>query len=90
MVLLGNRLHRLLQHAVYAVLHHDGIIQRFNMDVTGAALERRKDRGVYQPDDRTDVCFRGEALDRDGLVACFIFTDHVEGEAFGGFVQHTL
>ena len=55
MVFFGDRLHGMLQHAVDAVFDDHRIVKRLDVDVAGTALERGKDGGVYQPDDRTYV-----------------------------------
>ena len=89
-VLLRDRLHSLLQHAIDAVLHEHRIVLSFDVDITCATFQGGEDRRVHEANDRTDVFFRRQTLDGDGLVAGFIFTHDVEGEPLGGLVEHPL
>ena len=59
------------------------------MNVAGSPLERGKDDRVHQPDDRTGLFLR-DLLDRDRFVAALVFTNQLELEAFGRFLQHAL
>ena len=59
--LLVDRLHRLVQHAVDAVLDHHLAVAGLDVDVRGAALQRVEDRRVDQLDDRRGV--RGQPVD---------------------------
>ncbi len=59
-MLLGNGLHGVLQHAVDAVLDHHIVVFRLDVDVAGAALERIENGGIDQPDDGAFV-FRWSA-----------------------------
>ena len=68
-MLLGDGRHRLLQHAVDAVLDDHRIVAGFDVNVAGSPLQGGKDRGIHQPDDWADVAFLREPLDRDGFVA---------------------
>src|ERR1019366_6678983 len=90
MVLLGDGLHGLLQHAVNAVLDDHGVVARLDVDVAGAPLQRGKDRGIHQPDDGADVGLGRQLLDGDGLVGIFVFDNYVQREALAGFLQHAL
>ena len=89
MVLLRDRRHGFAQRPVDAVLHADFGVSRFDVDVTGAALERGEDDRVHEPDDRTRF-FLGDLFDRDGLVTGFVFTYQIELESFRRFFQHPL
>ena len=89
-VLFGDGLHRLLQHAVNAVLDDHRIVARFDVNVTGAPLQGGEDGRVHQADDGTDVGFRRQLLDGDGLVGVLVFGNDVERETFAGFFQHAL
>ena len=82
-----------VQHAVNAVLDDYRIALSLNVDITGALLQRGKNCGVHQADDRANVGFRraGNAVNGDVLVAAaFIVADHVQHKAFAGFFQHAL
>ena len=82
--------HGLLQDAVDAVLDEDRIVVGLDVDVGSAALECGEDGGIDQPDDGADVFFAGELLDRDVFVGVVVSGEHVEGEAFAGFVEDAL
>ena len=83
--------HGFLQHAVDAVLDVHRIVVALDVNVGGAALERGEDGGVDQADDGADVLgFAGQLLDRDVFVGVFVAGEHVEGEAFAGFVENAL
>ena len=56
MPVFGEGLHRVLQDAVDAVLHHHFGIARFDVDVARAALEGREDHGVHQANDGAHAC----------------------------------
>src|SRR6476646_4730223 len=91
LVLAGDRVHGLLQHAVNAVLDHHRVVAALDMDVAGPALQSGEDGGVHQANDGADVAFGGQPLDGDGFVAArLVFADDVQGEAFAGFFQHAL
>ena len=64
---LVDRRHRRLQHAVDPVLHVHRVVLRLDVDVARAALDRRVDRRVHQPDDRARV--RRELVDGQLVVA---------------------
>ena len=89
-MLARNRRHGRLQHAVDAVLHDHRIVVRFNVNVGGAALESGEDGRVHQADDRADVFFAGQLLDRDVFVAVFVAGQHVEGQSFAGLIENAL
>src|ERR1700733_6292902 len=89
-VFAGDRRHGHLQHAVDAVLYDHRVVVGFNVNIGGAALERGEDGGVDQANNGADVFFAGELLDGDVFFRVFIAGQHVEGEAFAGFVQHAL
>src|ERR1700733_3426990 len=89
-VFAGDRRHGHLQHAVDAVLYDHRVVVGFNANIGGAALERGEDGGVDQANNGADVFFAGELLDGDVFFRVFIAGQHVEGEAFAGFVQHAL
>ena len=87
---LGERLHGVLQHAVNAVLHDDFGVARFDVDVAGAALERRENHGIHQADDGAHAGFARELLHRNIFVAVFLVADDLQREPFGGLIQHAL
>ncbi len=55
MMLLGDGLHGLLQHAVNTVLDDHRVVAGLDVNIAGAPLQRGKDRGVDQADDGADV-----------------------------------
>ena len=63
---LVDRPHGRLQHAVDPVLDVHRIVLRLDVDVAGAALDRRIEGGVHEPDDRALI--RGELFDAQLLV----------------------
>ena len=85
---LVDRPHRRLEDAVDPVLHVHGIVLRLDVDVARAALNRAVDRRVDQADDGTGV--GGQLLDRERLVAPFVFPQDLKLEALGGILQHAL
>ncbi len=48
----GRRRFDFMQHAVDAVTHLQPVLERLDMDVRGALLDRALDHQVDQPDDR--------------------------------------
>src|ERR1041385_1504944 len=91
-VLLGHGLHGRLQHAIDAVLHHHGIALGLNVDIAGTLLQRGKNRGVHQADDRADVGFSraGDAVNSNVFAGALVIADDVQHKAFAGFLQHAL
>src|SRR6267154_2395677 len=81
MPFLGDRLHGVLQNAVDAVLYGNFRVTGFNVNVTGAALERGKDDGFDETDDRADGGIAaGEAVTGNSLFAFFFFLGHLQSE----------
>ena len=78
-MLTRNGCHRLLQHAVDAVLDQQRIVVGLNMDVRCAAFERGKNCCIHQADDRRDVVLAGQPLDGDVLIRVVVGREHVEG-----------
>ena len=89
-VLLGDRLHRLLQDTVDAVFHEYRIVLGLDVNIARPSLQRGEDGGVDEADDRTDVLFRRKTFDRDGLVPGLVLTHDVEGETLGSLIEYTL
>src|SRR6185437_10075432 len=89
MPFLRQRLHGVLQHAVNAVFHRDFGVARFNMDVTGAPLERRKNDSVNQADDGAHTGVAGELVHRNVFVALFV-ADNLERESFCRLIENAL
>ena len=89
-MLAGDGRHGLLEHAVDAVLDEQRVVVGLEVDVGGAAFERGEDGRVDETDDRRDVVIGRELLDGDVLVGGVFTGEHVEGKAFGGFVEHAL
>jgi hypothetical protein len=89
--LFGDGLHGVLEDAVDAVLDGDFGVASFDVDVTGAAFERREDDGFDEADDGADggVAAR-EAVAGDGLFALFLFLGNLQSEGFGGLLENAL
>ena len=86
-----KRLHRILQHAVDAVLDGHFLVARFDVNVAGAPLERVEDGGVHQLDHRRDIGIAGrEAVDRKRFVGVVFVADHVQRKALGDFLENAL
>src|SRR4051812_1036193 len=90
MMLFGNWRHGLSKHAVNAELDTDRIVLRLDMDITGAPLKGRKNRGIHKPDDRAHVALRRQLVDRDAFVAAFLFMNYGESEAFASIFQNAF
>ena len=93
MVFLADGRHGVREHAVNTKLDDHRVVPRLDVNVARPPLERGKDRGVHQADDRAHVRARRrrQLVDRDGLVvARFVLADHVEREAFARVFQHAL
>src|SRR5580704_16807068 len=82
--------HGLREYAVNTELDHNGIVARFNMNVGSASLQRGKNRGIDQADDRARIARRGELVDAQRLfrASVLVFADDLE--AFAGFLEHAL
>ena len=89
-MLARDRRHGRLQHTVNAVLDHQRVVIGFQVNIRSAALEGGKDGGIHQPDNRADVLFRRELLDRDILIGIVFGGNDVEREALGRLVEHSL
>src|SRR5205807_1169632 len=91
MMLLGDGLHGLLQHAVNTIFDHHGIALAFDVNVAGALLQGRKDGGIHQPDDGADVAFRRDPVNGEVLVGSRLFLpNHVQHKALAGLFQDAL
>ena len=88
MKLLGDGTHRLLQHAVDAVLDVDRVVLRLDVDVARAALNRGVDRRVDEADDRADVA--REPLDGQAVLAALLFLEQLQLEALRGVLEDAL
>jgi hypothetical protein len=71
-VLARDGRHGLLQHAVNAVFDQQRIVEGFEVNIRGAALERGKDGGVDEADDGRNIFIGGEFFDGDVLVVIFL------------------
>ncbi len=87
---LGQRLHGVLQHAVNAVLHDHFGVARFDVNVTGAALERGENHGVHQPNDGAHAGIAREFVHGDIFVAVFVVADDLQRKTFGSLIQDAL
>ena len=89
-MLARNGRHRRLQHAVDAVLDEQRIVVGLDVDVRRAPLERGEDRRVHQADDRPDVFFRGQLLDRDIFVRVLLGEITSKVSPSRRLIQHAL
>ncbi len=72
--------HGLRQHAVDAELDAHRIVASFDVNVTGSTLQRGKDRGIDQANDRADVALCGQAVDGNAVFAAgLVFADTPPG-----------
>ena len=86
---LVDRIERLVEHAVDAVLDHHLVVAGLDVNVRGAALDGVEDDRVDELDDRRRVLLR-DRVDRERLFAVLVLADELHAEAFGGFVEHAL
>ncbi len=68
-MLLADGRHGLGEHAVNAELDAHRIVASLDVNVTGPPLQRGKNRGIDQADNRADVALRGQAVDGDAVFA---------------------
>src|SRR5205814_1317694 len=87
-VLLGDRLHGRLEHAVDAVLDHDLGVARLDVDVGGAPVEGVEHRGVHEADDRGGVGL--DAVDGEDVFAVVVVAQDLDLEALRGLLQDAL
>jgi len=79
-----------LQDAVNAVFDGDFGVARFDVDVTGAALERREDDSFDEFDDGAGGCIARDAIAGKRFL-CFLFDlARLKREGFGGLLENTL
>ena len=91
MPVLRDRRHRVMQHAVDAVLDRDFLVARFDVNIAGPPFQRVEDRGVHQLDDRRDIAVgRGQLVDRERLVGVLLLADDIEREAFRDLFENAL
>ncbi len=86
----GERLHGVLQDAIDAVLDDDFGVARFDVDVTGAALEGGENHGIDEADDGADAGIARQFVHSDVFVAVFFVADDLQRETFGGLVEDAL
>ena len=84
---LVDRPHRRLQDAVDPVLHVHRIVLRLDVDVARAALDRRIERRVDQPDDRALV--RGQLVDGQ-LVVELVLAQDLQLKTLGRLFEDAL
>ena len=85
---LVDRVHRLVEDAVDAVLDDDDVLLRLDVDVRGAALDRVEDDRVDELDDRRGVL--RDPVDREGLLALLVLGDELHPEVLGRLVEDAL
>ena len=90
MPFLGNGLHGVLQHAVDAVLDGDFCVTRFDVDVTGAALECGEDDGLHEAHHGAGGAIASQAVAGNRLFAFLFFLGSLKSESFGGLLEDAL
>ena len=90
MPFLGNGLHGVLQHPVDAVFDGDFRVARFDMNVTGAALERGEYDGFHEAHNRARGAIAGQAVAGNSLFALVFFLGSLKSESFGRLLEHAL
>jgi|GEM_PF-4533395 len=60
------------------------------MNIRSTALERGKNRRVYQPDDRRNIIVRRQLFNGDILVGIFLAGENIERQTFAGLIEDTL
>ena len=86
---LVDRIERLVEHAVDAVLDDDFVVAGLDVNVRGPALDGVEDDRVDELDDRRRLLLR-DRVDRQRLFAVFVLADELHAEAFRRFVEHAL
>src|SRR6266851_396299 len=90
MPFLGDGLHGMLQNAIDAVFDGDFRVPCFDVDVTGAALERGKDYGFDETHDRAGGAIASQTVAGNGLLAFLFFLGSLQSESFGGLFEDAL
>src|SRR5208283_3630264 len=92
-VLLADGRHGAGEHAVDTKLDDHRVVPRLDVNIARPPLQRRKNRGVDQTDDRAHVRARRrrQLVDGDGLVVPgLVLADHVERESLARVFQHAF
>ena len=71
-VLVGDWRHGRVQYTVDAVPHVQVALVSLEVNIGGAPVKRRKDDGIYQPDDWVGALLRRQSLDGDVLIGIVI------------------
>src|SRR5467141_3062478 len=90
MPFFGDGLHGMLQNPVNAVFDGDFGIARFDVDVTGAALERGENNRFNEADHRAGGAVAREPVPRNRFFALFLFLGGLESECFRGLLKNAL
>ena len=85
---LVDRLHRLIEDTVDAVLDHHLAVLGLDMDVRRAALDGVEENGVDETDDGRRV--GGDAVDGEDLLPVLRLLHQLHAEALGRFVEYPL
>ncbi len=89
-MLFADRRHRLREHAVDAELDDHRVVAGLDVNVGSAPLQRGKNRGIDQANDRARVAGGRQLVDGQRLFDAGVFVLADDGEAFTGFFQHAL
>src|ERR1700685_4563274 len=89
-MLFADRRHGLRQHAVNTKLDDHGIVAGLDVNIGSSPLQRGKNRGIDQADDRAGVARRSQLVDGQRLFRArrLVFADNLE--ALAGLFQHAL
>src|SRR4029077_6068541 len=79
-----------LQHAVNAVLDGDFGVPRFDVNVTGAALECGEDNRLDQAHHRAGGAIARQTVAGNGLFAFFFLLGSLKSEGLGGLLEDAL
>ena len=87
-VLLGDGLHRRLEHAIDPVLDHHFLVAGLDVDVGGATVQGVEDRRIHEADDGRLVGL--DLVDGQDLVAVVVVVDDLDLERFRRLLQDAL
>ncbi len=90
MPFLGDGLHGVLKDPVNTVFDSDFGVARFDVNVTGAALECGENNGFDETDDGAGGAVARQAITGNGFLAFLFFLGGLQSESFGGLFEHAL
>src|SRR5882757_2746181 len=90
MPFLGDGLHGMLQNAIDAVFDGDFRVPCFDVDVTGAPLERREDYRFDETDYRAGGAIASQTVAGNRLLAFLFFLGSLKSKSFSGLFEDAL